>query len=656
MSDTLDIEKRISQAKKNIQIVTPGEVATRVAPVIKVGGYAGNKFKFKFKPLNILEIVSNRKMYPELSVPQKDSLVDMWGLDPEIWPVDWTEAIFEVGMRGGKNTVVVGSLDYVSRLIVSLENPYDYLSYYTKKNIPISQDIEITNNSMVGEGQARVFFKELKKIFKNSVDQDGENIYRKYLNMNVSDEGKGDIKKRVIETPTFFKDSGRILYHSLDSGVSSFEGKNILIALIDEPSRANTEILFNNAEALYSGLLSNVDGSYPEGVGKAIPFSYPNTSEYDLIHKLVTTELDKRDRAREKGIEYKSNKKVFIYSTFQFNPTKKKTDPVIAERYEKNPEDAMARYECIKSKSQFAFFKPHLEKIDQCVIRDMQNRINYMKDSVTRQFKDGSSKIYTANKIIDIRGDDKFRVWSLDTSINKDRFVIGCGYNEQLETDYNSLPGDNLQVMMNKRIICDTIIVWEPTKMHPVDYKNVGEIIELLLDAFPNTVKATGDDFQMENITGIFEQRGIEMVKRKFTNAIQFRFYTLLRTAIYNGLIGYINFALLVEELKRVQKSPTGDKIDHPRTFSKDVADMLVQLYYVLSDLRFSDMTEAGGIDRYRDAKLIEMVNRYIIFGNEARSKNIAQIDSYICERMSITMKDLIKIKEYNETFFPQVN
>jgi hypothetical protein len=81
-----------------------------------------------------------------------------------------------------------------------------------------------------------------------------------------------------------------------------------------------------------------------------------------------------------------------------------------------------------------------------------------------------------------------------------------------------------------------------------------------------------------------------------------------------------------------------------------------VQLYYVLSDLRFSDMTEAGGIDRYRDAKLIEMVNRYIIFGNEARSKNIAQIDSYICERMSITMKDLIKIKEYNETFFPQVN
>lgn len=89
---------------------------------------------------------------------------------------------------------------------------------------------------------------------------------------------------------------------SLDSGVATFEGKNILLALEDEPSRANTQTTYENAKALWKGLTGNTKTRYPNGVGKTGAFSYPIDKEFDLTHKLVQEELDAIEKLLQKRV------------------------------------------------------------------------------------------------------------------------------------------------------------------------------------------------------------------------------------------------------------------------------------------------------------------------------------------------------------------
>jgi hypothetical protein len=60
------------------------------------------------------------------------------------------------------------------------------------------------------------------------------------MDLNLAEDGLGDIKSRVIKFPRFADDAGMIVLHSLDSKISSPEGKSILTAYLDEPSRAHT--------------------------------------------------------------------------------------------------------------------------------------------------------------------------------------------------------------------------------------------------------------------------------------------------------------------------------------------------------------------------------------------------------------------------------
>jgi hypothetical protein len=424
---------------------------------------------------------------------------------------------------------------------------------------------------------------------------------------------------------------------------------------MDEPSRADSLIAYLNASKLRKGLIGNITTRFPKQVGKLFEFSYLNNTEYDLTHELIVEERELAKKAAEEQKKYITSTKTYVFSTYQFNPSVSKTDPDKIKDYDKDPDDSQARYECVKSRTQYAFLKPHVEMVKACAMKDVQNRITYIQRSHKKKFRDTTEKPYSVIEILEIKGDERFRCWACDTSINKDRFVLKSGYIEDIEaTPDQIIKSQNL--IANKRAIVDLIIIWSPTKLLPVDFNNVAEIIDKCLDAFPNSVYYKGDRYQSESIASIFEQRGIRASTVVFSQAQQFRLYSNIRTAIFNNLVAYLNEPLLIEELERVQKVAKANKIEHPMGFSKDCADVLVQLYELLTSEDFINFTATTGIDTFTDTKLIDMCDKLARAENKARKLQIhpTKEKDFICTELGITDREYKKIKDAYEVFFPK--
>lgn len=797
MSSKVEIQNIFDAANRKSRTLLPAGYK-RVSNV-RLGDVRGKRFSFKYPPPNILQVANDFMGYTMLSDRQKKVLVDLMGDDPEVWPTDWNEAVLAIGQRGGKNTVMEVLTIYVLQLLVNLVDPYGFLGHFAGKQLLKVRDVDITNNSMVGEcvpldseiltkegwktydnvkvgeevmvvnlltssiefnqilkinqfenletswllfdngesvrctenhkwlvydpgmenislletskltpehriiidpfyesechlvkkqpggimdvwcpttesgtwvmrqngfkiftgnSQAKdVFFGRIKAALRSTIEPGtGENIFLKYIGLNLKEDGLGDIKSKIIEFPKFGENTGGIKLYSLDSGISTFEGKDILISMVDEPSRATTLATFQNAKILWDGLTANTSLTYPNMVGKCIAFSYFNTSEYDLTYTLIEEEeksirKHQEEQANvEKPEPYTTNRKIYVISTFEFNPSKKRTDQDIKKRYESNPEDAMARYECKKSKTKYAFFKPHIEKIRECVIH-IPNTVTYTAKQTEKMMKNGVLRKYTALELFDIKGDNRYRIWAMDTSINKDRFVLASAYSENVELNLNSYMDDEKDIPIGSRVVMDTLLVWYPSKSYPIDYGNVEEAIKLLLDKFPNSIKFIGDKYQTEGFASIFAGYGVEPDTLTFSNKSQFEFYSLLRTAVFNGMVSYLSNELLLTELEHIQKV-NETKVDHPLGGSKDVADCLALLYKSCCEISMSQLNKTGSLDRYSDQMLIEQLDKMIKIENEAALKQY-NVKDYVCEMMRLSESDYEKLKNLREVFFP---
>lgn len=649
-----DKDKVFDKAKKLIK--QSGLDIAQYAPKITTGYIKGKRFEFKFKPRNVLQVAEEILGIKTLSDNQKFVLVDLWGLDPEMWKLDWSEAILRIGMRGGKNTVLEISDIYLTQHIMNWVDPYAALEYYAQKPFERTQDFEFTNNSMVSAEQSEgVYFNRIKKLIRKAINPEtGRNIYTEFLGLDIREEGLGDMRKKIIEFPFFGAGLGRMIIHSLDSGVSTFEGKNIIKANMDEPSRADTPPTYTNAGKLWKGLTANTANTYPNGVGKAMACSYLNTSEYDLVEKLANEELEAARRAKEEGKERKSIRKVYTYSTFEFNPYVKKDSPKVQQDYQNDLDDALARYECVKRRTQNAFFKPHIHKIRECVSKEIQNRVTYSRVFEKKRMNDNSVKMFTMLDVYDVKPDSRYRIWAADTSVNTDRFVIGSAYNEQIERDLGEYFDEKVTLPTSNRVVIDTLLIWEPTKEYPIDFHNVNQVMDRLLNNFPNSAFFASDPYQAESLASVFTQRGINTEVKMFSNAMQWEYYTLLRLGVFNNQITYLENELMLSELERVQK--IGDKkVDHPLEFSKDVADVVALLFKHASTLDFSQISDSNGLDRVRDGRLINLVNQYVVLMNEVRNNRPNDPKKYICEKLKVTPQELEKIIELKEVYFPTV-
>jgi hypothetical protein len=263
---------------------------------------------------------------------------------------------------------------------------------------------------------------------------------------------------------------------------------------------------------------------------------------------------------------------------------------------------------------------------------------------------------------IEIKSDKKFRMWAGDFSINKANSSLISGYSETIEEEIGNKLTRSVQDGsysdlgdIKRKVVIDLMLVWSPSKEYPMDYFNAQEIVETMLDNFPNSVQFNCDAYQLSQMSANFEMRGIEANPIQFKADKQLQYYTDYKTAISNGLVETLYHPLMIEEAERVQRVTTdGNKIVPGNNFTKDIIDTCVILYNALTHIDPSNQSALTvGIDRFKDTKLIDMINKMIVFENQAIIAGSANINEYVRTKMMISEETHQRLIETKQEMFP---
>lgn len=584
---------------------------------------------------------------------QKEVLCAINGDSPGQWSSEFHEVVLEIGMKGGKNWLLEIDAAYTMYFIECLRNPHEYFSRITKRLLPYTVDksFDLINISVVGEDQARrAFFDSVKRALKLTIDpRTKENWFERYANLKLD----FDLKKKEIEFPTRTNGAGGIRAMSFNSTASAPEGLHMLKFYADELSRADTKISYNEAAKLYELGLSNTSVSFPNRVGKVIGWAYPNDTDYDLTHERFE---------KSQSTEFIFGRR---YTTFEFNPSI--TKDMLRDRYKADPVQAELRYECKKPISKFNFYQPHSDSIKDAISSSITNTVVY-KPVYIQKIVQEKKYNFSSIEFLSIAGDRKERCFAIDSSITHDRFVIMGGYNETIDVRKMELfIGDTMEVIVtNKKPIIDTIIVIEPQDCFPIGYLEIGQILSQLLKAFPNIKSINSDHFQNEKLRAEILAKGIASNTYFFSRAVQMRLFMKLRWNVWNRNIEICNDVapghkvkigsnqisladLWVLEGEKLIKD--GDRIDHPKDFSKDLQDVTAILNQDLLNLEVSNScVYYGNIDLLEERKLLELAERYLDLRypydseGELSKKEIREI---MIKKLGMSETQIIKLEDF---------
>ncbi len=511
-------------------------------------GPGGNPWSIE--PVGILDFFRYFLRRTLLSEAQRELLLAICGEDPASFDTRYDRIIAGVGQRGGKNFCVEGVACYYAYKLGCLSDPHGYFG------ISRDREIAITNSSCVNETQAKeVFFRNLQKTMRSTIDPDtGRNWFEEHLGMDIRPGGFGDIKKKAIRMPY------GATFYSFDSTPEAPEGQQILLSIIDEASRKNTPTEYAQAKKLYNVVYGNVLASFPDH-GKVIVFSYLEQRTNDLTYELL-----------QKG---KTNPKIYAINvpTWVFNPTI--TREMLQEKFDEDPVDAACRYGGVVPTAKFSFFNPYVGKIRECVNPHLENRALSAPTVTRRIVRDQGEQVekeYSALEMLQIRGDERPRVFAGDPALSGDGFIISGGYAEDLPEPISIKFAEDEELEIGKRIVVDVLLKCQPDKQHTVEYLDLEQKCIALLKEFPNTRAFYFDRYNSESLRQVIEQRGVLCEARTLSNPEQLKLYKILRTLVWNNQADFLGDEEGIRELEEVLLI-NKRKIDHPEGGSKDISD-----------------------------------------------------------------------------------
>jgi len=604
------------------------------------------------RPVPILEFV---KDYVGLSPPskaQKQVLHETFGDDPEIEFFKVEQIILKIGQSGGKNWLINIAVVYAFYLWCCLSDPHKFF------NLEYHETFDVLNFSQVNERQARnVFFKSLTNTMKNVKDPEtGENWFTKHMSFQVKEFGRGDIKEKELHIPNRHPTRGGIRVSCLDSEAKAVEGYCIWIFIMDEPSRANTPVMFARAKHQYRTAYGNNKGRFPFHQRLGIVFAYPEQEVNDLLVEL----FDMYSMApAENKYEIYDNVLTAWYHTWIFNPKDIKTKKTEYRRdYKKDPIDADRRWRAIVPPNIFGFFMPHMGKISECANPNLPQPIEYKKTITRRRAKvKGVDKVidFTALELIEVKSDDRDRRWGGDFAVSKDRLVLAGGYNEKLSKpiadlaikERDSETGKEVEkiIKIDSYPVVDVILIWEPTKNHPIDFVNVeNTIVQLFRDDFPNSGSLHFDKWNTESIKQKLLDLGIyDCETLQFSNPEQLKYGRVFRYLVWNNACEYPDHPLLLREMNQIMLL-NNVKIDHPDGGSKDIWDAVSICINLLIQHAFEgagfdiDVGETADMDK-ESKELIELYDKtYRSFVNdfERPPNNNKELAEYMFKNFDI--------------------
>jgi hypothetical protein len=457
------------------------------------------------------------------------------------------EIILQLGKGSGKDFVSTVACAYVVYKLLCLKDP---AVYYGK---PAGDAIDIINVAINAQQAKNVFFKGFKTKIEKS----------------PWFAGKYNPKADSVE----FDKS--ITVYSGHSERESHEGLNLFMAVLDEISGFSSEVGTGNdqgktAENIYKAFRGTVDSRFPD-LGKVALLSFPRyqgdyiTQKYESViaeketiekrHTFIINEdLPHDDPGNQFEISWDEDTIIsykvprvlaFKKPTWEVNPTRKIDDFKIA--FYTDLADAMMRFACMPTYSSDAFFKDRL-KLER--VMTMRNPLDQFR-RFDESFEPDPEKTYYIHADL-AQKHDKCAV----AIAHVDKWV-----NIQVIKDYEQVA---------PMVIVDAVAWWEPKSEGPVNLSEVKQWIMNLRRQGFNIGMVSFDRWQSFDIQNELQAVGI----RTETVSVAKKHYEDLAMMIYEERVAMPMIPLLLEEMSEL-KIMKGNRVDHPRKKSKDLADAL---------------------------------------------------------------------------------
>lgn len=424
------------------------------------------------------------------------------------------EVICMLGKGSGKDHCARISIAYTAYLLHCLRDP---LNYYGKAG---NVYIDLLNLAVNAQQAQRVFFEPFKNLLLSSP----------YFN-------SVGFEPRVSEIFFFSRPVRCFSGHSESEG---WEGYEVMTVILDEIAAFKTDIELKgetrskgSASAIYNMSKLSVMSRFPE-IGKVILLSFPRYKG-DFIEQ------------RYYGAQQKNETKTWFIkaATWEVNPTIKKED--LKSEYERNPIEAASRFECNPPNMEDAYFRD--------------------PDRVRKSFMYGESPVDEEGQFKKwFNGTDgQTRFIHVDLGLKRDRAALCMSHCVGLKEIKTSMGVETLPI-----INVDLIYSWEASVGNEINFASVRQMIIDLCRKF-DVAKVTFDRWQSVEMIQSLRAQGINAD----FHSVKKTDYDTLMTAMYDTrLRGYWNELLVEEELLKL-KLFSNNKIDHPTTGSKDLADAL---------------------------------------------------------------------------------
>jgi hypothetical protein len=455
------------------------------------------------------------------------------------------EIILQLGKGSGKDFTSTVAVAYMVYKLLCLKDP---ATYYGK---PSGDAIDIINVAINAQQAKNVFFKGFKTKIEKS----------------PWFAGKYYPKADSIE---FDK---TITVYSGHSERESHEGLNLLVAVLDEISGFASEVATGNeqgktADNIYKAFRGTVDSRFPD-LGKVVLLSFPRypgdfiSKKYDevILEKevlqrshtfIINEELPAEQESNRLELSWEEDHilsykipNVFALKrpTWEVNPTRKIDDFKIA--FYTDMGDALMRFLCTPTYSSDAFFKQRDKVQNAMSIRNPIDNFRRFDDV----FKPDPNKKYYVHA---------------DLAQKHDKCAVAIAHvekwvNIQVVKDYEQVA---------PMVVVDAVAWWEPKKEGPVNLSEVKQWIQNLRRLGFDIGMVSFDRWQSFDIQNELKAVGMKTE----TVSVGKKHYEDMAMLIYEERLVMPAIDLLFEELTEL-KIMKGNKVDHPRKSSKDLAD-----------------------------------------------------------------------------------
>jgi len=430
------------------------------------------------------------------------------------------EVICMLGKGSGKDHCSRISMAYTIYLLHCLRDP---LNYFGKAH---GVYIDLLNLAVNAQQAQRVFFEPFKNLLLNSP----------FFN-------EVGFEPRVSEVFFFSRPVRCFSGHSESEG---WEGYEVLTVVLDEIAAFKTDAELKgvtrskgSASAIYNMSKLSVMSRFPE-VGKVILLSFPRYKG-DFIEQ------------RYYGAKEKQEPKTWFIkaATWEVNPTIKREQ--LESEYIRNPVEAAARFECNPPNMEDAYFRD--------------------PDLVRKAFMLEDNPMDEEGQFLNwFNGtDNQVRFIHVDLALKRDRAALSLvhclGFREvKTLNGVESLP----------IIKVDLVHAWEASINEEINFASIRQMIVDLCRKF-DVAKVTFDRWQSIEMIQSLRSLGINAD----FHSVKKTDYDTLMTAIYDGrLRGYWDELLVEEELLKLRLF-SNNRIDHPNSGSKDLADAVAGAVFV---------------------------------------------------------------------------